>query len=381
MYKEDSNERNNEFVTGTYRLNYIEESYSGYSYQAYKPTTTRTTRKSIKPRRIRSTTNLMGNATNYEVHTDPIHETKTSTELTSVSPPVTKTTSLSSDEPYLTTIKKANVTTTLNPVTTTPLTKPSTTETTTTEKYRKPSPILLTILPDSTEIIATEGEIPNLRCEVSGSNLPKLLPYVVSWYEREDGGNDVELNFEYNATTLAFNKTITGHDLNHEIYCSIRFNIMAPTVFGKMSTPYVPITRIKKPVAHLETNDTDNNLQNWIIGGAVGGVTLLVIIIVLVVLMIRCRTQRADTNNRTPEPPTQNSSSGVYETPEDPIYSYVPISVVTFYEAKAMAAANRKMEMQSVKPPPLPQRPPNMSRSDDYDYAYAVNNRRPPPPT
>lgn len=81
----------------------------------------------------------MGNATDYEVHTDPIHKTKTSTELSSVSPPVTKTTSLSSDELYLTTIRKENITTTLNPVTTTLLTKPSTTEITTTEKYRKPS--------------------------------------------------------------------------------------------------------------------------------------------------------------------------------------------------------------------------------------------------
>lgn len=71
----------------------------------------------------------------------------------------------------------------------------------------------------------------------------------------------------------------------------------------------------------------------------------------------------------------------IYETPEDPIYSYVPISVVTFYEAKALAAANKKFEMQTIRPPPLPQRPPNMSRSDDYDYAYATNDRRPSPPT
>lgn len=40
---------------------------------------------------------------------------------------------------------------------------------------------------------------------------------------------------------------------------------MAPTVFAKMSTPYVPITRIKKPVANLETNGPDSKFDQIVL--------------------------------------------------------------------------------------------------------------------
>lgn len=71
----------------------------------------------------------------------------------------------------------------------------------------------------------------------------------------------MEINSAYNVTTLKFNKSLTEHDLNHHVFCMLKLHIMTPRYFAKVLSPYIKITRIKKPAEYLGDNDGNGKLD------------------------------------------------------------------------------------------------------------------------
>ncbi|XP_049887845.1 uncharacterized protein LOC126382128 isoform X1 [Pectinophora gossypiella] len=228
----------------------------------------------------------------------------------------------------------------------------------------KPRPITLTVIPDIHQI--EEENHNHLTCTISGTNLPKIKPYKLCWYTQGDGGKNNMIIHKNNAQsiTIVLTKSFFRKYQESVVYCAVVFYQRSPTHYWMIKTHYVQLNAAK--------SKSDTQATNHLVIVSITGVVGALLLGLMAGFLIK-RFRNAKT--RTPHISEEPSMSA-----QDNVYSYVPLETVSFYQAKALAASNTPKSMESVGPPPLPERPRQertINEEEEYIYSYAYGIKTP----
>ncbi|XP_049887846.1 uncharacterized protein LOC126382128 isoform X2 [Pectinophora gossypiella] len=134
-----------------------------------------------------------------------------------------------------------------------------------------------------------------------------------------------------------------------------------------------PTTEQTTAVTAVPTDKpSDTQATNHLVIVSITGVVGALLLGLMAGFLIK-RFRNAKT--RTPHISEEPSMSA-----QDNVYSYVPLETVSFYQAKALAASNTPKSMESVGPPPLPERPRQertINEEEEYIYSYAYGIKTP----